>query len=84
MTTSGREWREISHNQFGPNAFINQGDTHFHLPLPPAPAKVIRVIPYHLNEDLVRRKDLIDQLDKLLPPTPGFYSAALWGLGGSG
>ncbi|KAM0248562.1 hypothetical protein ACHAQJ_009411 [Trichoderma viride] len=84
MTAPGREWREISNSQFGDNAFVNQGNFHVHLPLPPAPAKVIRAIPYHLNEDLVCRKDVVDQLDNLLPPTPGFYSAALWGLGGSG
>ncbi|KAL6901455.1 hypothetical protein GGI43DRAFT_357225 [Trichoderma evansii] len=84
MTTPEREWREICHSQFGPDAFINQGNFHVHLPLPPAPAKAVRVIPYLLNEDLVCRKDIIDQLDKLLPPLPGFYNAALWGLGGSG
>lgn len=84
MTASGREWREISHSQFGPDAFINQGDCHVHLPLPQAPAKAVRVIPYLLNEDLVYRKDVVDQLDKLLPPMLGFYNAALWGLGGSG
>ncbi|KAI8670397.1 hypothetical protein NCS55_00785700 [Fusarium keratoplasticum] len=49
----------------------------------PAPESS-RVIPYPRNEDLVRRGDLIDRLDKLLPPTPGSHSAALWGLGGSG
>ncbi|GFP57503.1 kinesin light chain [Trichoderma asperellum] len=84
MTASEREWREIGHNSFGPDAFINQGNLHVHLPLPPAPAKVVRVIPYLLNEDLVYRKEVVDQLDKLLPPLPGFYNAALWGLGGSG
>lgn len=84
MTASEREWREIGHNSFGPDAFINQGNLHVHLPLPPAPAKVARVIPYLLNEDLVYRKEVVDQLDKLLPPSPGFYNAALWGLGGSG
>ncbi|KAF5963528.1 hypothetical protein FCOIX_13806, partial [Fusarium coicis] len=48
-------------------------------------AEVIRIIPYPRNEDLVHRRDLIDKLDNLLPQTTsGSYSAALWGLGGSG
>lgn len=63
---------------------MNQGDLHVHLPRPPARAEAVRVIPYPRNEDLVYRQDLIDKLDRLLPLTPGFYSAALWGLGGSG
>ncbi|KAL7800218.1 hypothetical protein V8C37DRAFT_364497 [Trichoderma ceciliae] len=84
MAASGFERRDISHSQFGDNTVINQGNIYVHLPLPPARAEVVRIIPYHLNEDLVYRQDVVDQLDRLLPPSPGFYSAALWGLGGSG
>ncbi|WAO94547.1 AAA domain-containing protein [Fusarium falciforme] len=75
--------RDLSHNRFGDHTSIYQGD-HYHLPHPPARAEVVRVIPYPRNEDLVRRGDLLDRLDKLLPQTPGSHSAALWGLGGSG
>lgn len=84
MAVSGHEQREISNSQFGDNTNIYQGNVHLHLPHLPARAEVIRVIPYPRNEDLVYRQDLINKLDKLLPQTPGFYSAALWGLGGSG
>ncbi|KAI8667643.1 NB-ARC domain-containing protein [Fusarium keratoplasticum] len=82
------EQREASHSHFRDRNFINQGNVqgniYYGLPHPPARAGVVRVIPYPRNEDLVRRGDLIDRLDKLLPPTPGSHSAALWGLGGSG
>ncbi|KAF5256311.1 hypothetical protein FOXYS1_13214, partial [Fusarium oxysporum] len=76
--------RGVTCSRFGDNARINLGDIHYHLPHPAAHAEVVRVIPYPRNEDLVHRPDLIDRLDKLLPPTPGSRSAALWGLGGSG
>ncbi|EHK19877.1 uncharacterized protein TRIVIDRAFT_155683 [Trichoderma virens Gv29-8] len=84
MAASGHEQRNISNSQFGDNTSIYQGNVHLHLPHLPAHAEVVRVIPYPRNEDLVYRQDLINKLDKLLPQTPGFYSAALWGLGGSG
>ncbi|KAI9896031.1 hypothetical protein N3K66_009100 [Trichothecium roseum] len=82
--------RAVSHNQSGDCTLINLGNVHgsinYHLPTPhqAARAEVVRVIPYPRNEDLVCRRDLIDRLDKLLPQTQGFHSAALWGLGGSG
>uniref|UniRef100_A0A0D2YIK3 DUF7779 domain-containing protein n=1 Tax=Fusarium oxysporum (strain Fo5176) TaxID=660025 RepID=A0A0D2YIK3_FUSOF len=76
--------RGVTCSRFGDNARINQGDIHYHLPHPAAHAEVVRVIPYPRNEDLVHRRHFIDRLDKLLPPTPGSRSAALWGLGGSG
>ncbi|KAL7925296.1 P-loop containing nucleoside triphosphate hydrolase protein [Trichoderma austrokoningii] len=84
MAASGHERRDVSHNQFRDNAVINQNNVHFHLPHRLARATVVHVIPYPRNDDLVHRQDLIDELNKLLPQTPGFYSAALWGLGGSG
>ncbi|PCD20349.1 hypothetical protein AU210_016216 [Fusarium oxysporum f. sp. radicis-cucumerinum] len=76
--------RGVTRSRFGDNARINLGDIHYHLPHPAARAEVIRVIPYPRNEDLVHRRDLIDRLHKLLPPTAGSCCAALWGLGGSG
>lgn len=86
MAASGHKRRDISNSQFGDNTNIYQGDVHLYVrhPLARAEVKVVRVIPYPRNEDLVPRPDLITELDKLLPQTPGSYSAALWGLGGSG
>ncbi|CAI6014743.1 unnamed protein product, partial [Clonostachys chloroleuca] len=92
MAASDHHRRDISDNQFRDHNFINQGDIqgniYYGLPHSLAPAEaaeVVRVIPYPRNEDLVHRQDLIEKLDKLLPRTPpGFFSAALWGLGGSG
>ncbi|KAH6871130.1 hypothetical protein B0T10DRAFT_500781 [Thelonectria olida] len=46
--------------------------------------RVCRVIPYPRTEDGVHRSDLVAKLDVLLPSTPDYRSAALWGLGGSG
>ncbi|KAF5634005.1 hypothetical protein F25303_8938 [Fusarium sp. NRRL 25303] len=85
---SPHEQREISHNQFHDHTVIHQGNVqgniYYGAPHPAARAKVVRVIPYPRNEDLVHRRGLIDKLDRLLPPTAGSRSAALWGLGGSG
>lgn len=77
--------REVTSSQFGNNTTIHQGDNinQYYLPHQPARA-AIRVIPYPRNEELVHRPDLIDKLNTLLPPTPKYCSAALWGLGGSG
>ncbi|KAK1250584.1 hypothetical protein MKX08_010587 [Trichoderma sp. CBMAI-0020] len=86
MAAPGNERRYISNSHFGDNTNIYQGDVYFHIPHKQARAEVKAVctIPYPRNEDLVSRPDLINKLDALLPETPGFYSAALWGLGGSG
>lgn len=46
-------------------------------------SKASRVIPLARNEDVVDRA-IFAQLDTLLPPKPGYQSAALYGLGGSG
>ncbi|PCD20347.1 hypothetical protein AU210_016214 [Fusarium oxysporum f. sp. radicis-cucumerinum] len=85
---SQHEQRELSHNQFRDHTVIHQGDVqgnvYYGVPHSAARAEVVRVLPYPRNEDLVHRRDLIDSLDKLLPQTAGSYSAALWGLGGSG
>ncbi|KAL7940503.1 Tetratricopeptide repeat domain-containing protein [Trichoderma barbatum] len=84
MAASEYEQRDISNSSFGDYSNVYQGNVHLHLPHLPARAEVVRVIPYPRNEDLVYRQDLINKLNKLLPQTAGFYSAALWGLGGSG
>ncbi|SCO12762.1 uncharacterized protein FFE2_12681 [Fusarium fujikuroi] len=75
--------RDVTRSRFGDNTRINLGDIHYHLPHR-SNRCAVRIIPYPRNEDLVHRWDLIDRLDKLLPPTAGSRSAALWGLGGSG
>ncbi|KFA53372.1 hypothetical protein S40293_09401 [Stachybotrys chartarum IBT 40293] len=70
------------HNQ--DSVLVNQGDFHYHLPHRPARAAV-RAIPYLRNEDVVRRNDLFDKLNELLPPTTTqYHAAALYSLGGSG
>lgn len=85
MADSGHE-RIITNSQFGDNTNIYQGNVNVYIPHPLARAEVkgVHVIPYPHNEDLVHRQDLINKLDELLPQSSGFYSAALWGLGGSG
>ncbi|KAI0515100.1 hypothetical protein F5B22DRAFT_608335 [Xylaria bambusicola] len=50
----------------------------------PCPPTVCRYIPFLRNEGLVPRDALTTQLNQLLPSTPGYRAAALWGLGGSG
>jgi hypothetical protein len=66
---SAHEPRDVSYSQFSDHNFINQGsvqgNVYYDLPHPSARAKVVRVIPYPRNEDLVHRRDLIDRLDEL-------------------
>ncbi|KAL6700281.1 P-loop containing nucleoside triphosphate hydrolase protein [Trichoderma pleuroticola] len=79
--------RSLNYNNLGNNATINQGDIHYNVtpgPLLPGVDKPTYVIPYPRNEDVIRRKDLVEQVDQLLPRGSMFHSAALWGLGGSG
>lgn len=72
-------------NEFGKGTTINQGDIHYYLPHGPAPARsTARVIPYPHNRDFIRRPDLVDKLNELLPLGEHYKSAALWGLGGAG
>lgn len=79
--------RDVSDNQFGDNATINQGDfrpIHYHLPHRPV-RPAIRAIPYPRNEDVVQRPEVVDKVNELLPPAATeFDSAGLYGLGGSG
>lgn len=89
MERPERYQRGVNNNQFGNNITLSQDDNtvnlyNFQLHQRPVRA-AIRVIPYPLNEELVHRPDLIDKLNTLLPQTSStYYSAALWGLGGSG
>lgn len=75
--------RSIRHTRFRDNTVITQGDAHIHLPVRPARA-AIHVIPYPPNEDFIKRPDIVDKLDQLLPHSSDYHSAALCGLGGSG
>ncbi|KAI3333514.1 kinesin light chain [Ustulina deusta] len=50
----------------------------------PRPPAVCRSIPFPRNNGLVHRSAFASRLDQLLPGTPGYRAAALWGLGGSG
>lgn len=79
---------QITNNQFRDGATIHQGhnNTTLNLNLAHRPARAaIRLIPYPRNEDLIHRPDLVDKLNRLLPPSSAIsQSAALWGLGGSG
>lgn len=85
---------DISGNQIGAGAFVNQGDmfgTHlnfyntlpppqqgFAIPAQPAPC----IIPYPRNLEVVPRPDLSKDLQRVL--SRNHRRAALWGLGGSG
>ncbi|KAI6777615.1 Nephrocystin-3, partial [Emericellopsis cladophorae] len=58
MTDNGRDQRrDVSRSQFRDQTFIAQGNIHgsvyYHPPHQPAPAAVVRVIPYPRNEDMV-------------------------------
>jgi hypothetical protein len=75
--------RIVRQNQFRDNNVITQGDAHIHLPDQPVRA-AIHVIPYPPNEDFIKRPDIVDKLDQLLPQSSGYHSAALCGLGGTG
>ncbi|KAI0459912.1 P-loop containing nucleoside triphosphate hydrolase protein [Xylaria acuta] len=76
-----------SHNALVGNHFLGPANITFHAPQdhsrPRSPA-VYRSIPFPPNEDLVHRSDVARELDRLLPPTSDYQTAALWGLGGSG
>ncbi|KAL6692037.1 P-loop containing nucleoside triphosphate hydrolase protein [Trichoderma pleuroticola] len=42
------------------------------------------MIPFHRNEELIHRQDIISELDRILPLSDEYSAAALYGLGGSG
>lgn len=79
---------QFINNQFRDGTRIHQGhnDTTLNLHLTHRPARAaIRLIPHPRNEYLIHRPDLVDKLNPLLRyPSAISYSAALWGLGGSG
>ncbi|KAF3073352.1 hypothetical protein CFAM422_004386 [Trichoderma lentiforme] len=75
--------RNIGNNRFRNNNVITQGDTNIYMSDRPARA-AIHVIAYPPNEDFIKRPDIVDKLDQLLPRSSGYHSAALCGLGGTG
>lgn len=83
MERPAQEQRSVSGNQFGDGTTIHQSNIYHSRPHSAARAAV-RIIPYPRNEDVVYRPDLVTKLNTLLPQAQEHYSAALWGLGGSG
>ncbi|RYP75460.1 hypothetical protein DL771_002345 [Monosporascus sp. 5C6A] len=50
----------------------------------PQQSQACRVIHFPRNDDFVQRSAFSEQIEKLLPSSTEYQSAALWGLGGSG
>ncbi|KAK8851761.1 P-loop containing nucleoside triphosphate hydrolase protein [Apiospora arundinis] len=50
----------------------------------PREPPLCRLFPFPRNLEFVERPDVTRELERLLPPSSGYHSAALWGLGGSG
>ncbi|RYP37899.1 hypothetical protein DL767_002771 [Monosporascus sp. MG133] len=50
----------------------------------PQQSQACRVIHFPRNDDFVQRSAFSEQIEKLLPQSTEYQSAALWGLGGSG
>ncbi|RYP11220.1 hypothetical protein DL764_000176 [Monosporascus ibericus] len=50
----------------------------------PPQSQACRAIHFPRNDDFVQRSAFSEHIDKLLPPSTEYQSAALWGLGGSG
>ncbi|RYP93106.1 hypothetical protein DL770_000763 [Monosporascus sp. CRB-9-2] len=50
----------------------------------PQQSQAYRAIHFPRNDDFVQRSAFSEQIEKLLPPSTEYQSAALWGLGGSG
>lgn len=74
--------RAVESNTFGDNARIHQGDViHNYASNPHKPCVLI---PFPRNEELIPRQDLISELDRILPLSEEYSTAALYGLGGSG
>ncbi|KAL7922233.1 P-loop containing nucleoside triphosphate hydrolase protein [Trichoderma austrokoningii] len=74
--------RAIKSNIFGNDARIHQGDViHNYASNPREPCVLI---PFPRNEELIPRQDLISELDRILPLSKEYSTAALYGLGGSG
>ncbi|UKZ76345.1 hypothetical protein TrVFT333_004047 [Trichoderma virens FT-333] len=74
--------RAIESNNIGNDARIHQGDViHNYANAPREPCVLI---PFFRNEGLILRQDIISELDRILPLSDDYSTAALYGLGGSG
>ncbi|PNP60494.1 hypothetical protein THARTR1_00518 [Trichoderma harzianum] len=72
----------IESNTIGNDARIHQGNViHNYASAPREPSVMI---PFHRNEELIHRRDIISELDRILPLSDEYSAAALYGLGGSG
>ncbi|KAL6817751.1 P-loop containing nucleoside triphosphate hydrolase protein [Trichoderma sp. SZMC 28015] len=72
----------IESNTFGNDARIHQGDVIHNYAR--APREPCVLIPFLRNEELIHRQDIISELDRILPLSDDYSTAALYGLGGSG
>ncbi|KAK8029001.1 hypothetical protein PG991_006057 [Apiospora marii] len=61
----------------------NQGTFTVNYNEPRSPP-ICRFFPFPPNEEFVERPHITPELDRLLPASSSYHSAALWGLGGSG
>jgi hypothetical protein len=77
-----RSTRALKSNTIGNNARIHQGDVIHNYANKPCEPCVL--IPFPRNEELIPRQDLISELDRILPQSEEYSTAALYGLGGSG
>lgn len=74
--------RTVESNTIGNNSHIHQGDViHNYASSSREPCILI---PFPRNEELIYRQDLTSELDKILPLSEEYFTAALYGLGGSG
>lgn len=72
----------IESSTIGNDAQIHQGDViHNYANTSREPCVMI---PFLRNEELIRRGDIISELDRILPLSDDYSTAALYGLGGSG
>ncbi|KAL7910912.1 P-loop containing nucleoside triphosphate hydrolase protein [Trichoderma velutinum] len=72
----------IESNTIGNDAQIHQGNViHNYASAPREPCVLI---PFLRNEELIHRQDIITELNRILPLSDDYSTAALYGLGGSG
>ena len=72
----------IEFNTIGNDARIHQGNIIHNYANTPREPYVL--IPFLRNEELVPRQDITSELDRILPLSEDYSTAALYGLGGSG
>ncbi|KAH0529526.1 hypothetical protein TsFJ059_004260 [Trichoderma semiorbis] len=72
----------IESNTIGNDARIHQGNIIHNYAI--APRQPCVLIPFLRNEELIRRQDIVSELDRILPLSDDYSTAALYGLGGSG